>query len=104
MAVRLTECENAMKFRTSTEAEQEIEAALIDAGIEYVTENEMMNAAALDFYLPQYDVYIEVKAFHSPRIAEQMGRAQNVIAVQGAKAIETLALFLQGTKVNEETG
>jgi hypothetical protein len=41
----------------------------------------------LDFYLSDRDLYIEVKRMHSPRIADQMARAENVIAVQGLAAV-----------------
>lgn len=42
----------------------------------------------LDFYLPDFDLYIEVKRFHSPRIGEQMSRAENVIVIQGIKSFD----------------
>lgn len=48
----------------------------------------------LDFYLPDHDVHIEVKRFHSERVSEQMSRAENVIAVQGKVAVEFMALLL----------
>lgn len=54
------------------------------------------NPAHLDFYLPVSDVHIEVKQFHSPRIAEQMSRAENVIVAQGEKAVALLAALIKG--------
>jgi hypothetical protein len=48
----------------------------------------------LDFFLPEHDIFIEVKRFHSDRIGEQMSRAENVIAVQGKAAVEFLAVAL----------
>lgn len=48
----------------------------------------------LDFYLPDYDVYIEVKQFHAERIAEQMGRVDNIIAIQGEGAAKMFARIL----------
>lgn len=59
--------------------------ALDAAKIPYTRE---MNG--LDFYLPTFDVYIEVKQFHSTRIADQMGRVDNVIAAQGRGAVSLL--------------
>lgn len=56
-----------------------------------VYEPEQVNEAGLDFYVIAHDTYIEVKRMHSPRIAEQMGRADNVIAVQGERAVRWLA-------------
>lgn len=50
----------------------------------------------LDFYLPRLDLYIEVKRFHSPRIAAQMERAENIIAVQGSFAVRTISVLLAG--------
>lgn len=44
----------------------------------------------LDFYLPDFNIYIEVKRFHSPRISDQMSRAKNVIAIQGEDSIKFL--------------
>lgn len=66
-----------------------IEQALIDAGIPY--EVECAATRYMDFRLPDLDVYIEVKSGHSPRIAEQMARADNVIAVQGEAACRLMA-------------
>lgn len=40
----------------------------------------------LDFYIPSMNLHIEVKQFHSPRIAEQMSRVPNIIAIQGIQA------------------
>lgn len=48
----------------------------------------------LDFHLTDYGIHIEVKQFHSPRIADQMERAPNVIAVQGREAMEFFAALL----------
>ena len=84
---------------TTDPLETEIATALDAAGIRYETDFGGGNPAALDFYLPHLDVYIEVKQFHSPRIAEQMSRAENVIAIQGRQA---MALFceLLGQRAN----
>lgn len=48
----------------------------------------------LDFHLPEHGLYIEVKAFHSDRIARQMALAPNVIAVQGEGAVDWLCHLL----------
>lgn len=47
--------------------------------------------SGLDFYLPDFDVYVEVKQYHSDRIAEQMSRRPNVIAIQGRTALAAFA-------------
>lgn len=40
----------------------------------------------LDFYLPDYDVYIECKQAHSDRSSEQLKRHPNIILIQGLEA------------------
>lgn len=54
------------------------------------------NVNGLDFYLLDWDVYIEVKQFHSHRISDQMMRASDIIAVQGREATELLARWIVG--------
>jgi hypothetical protein len=49
----------------------------------------------LDFHLPDHNLYIEVKQFHSDRIARQMALQPNVIVAQGALAVEALALMVE---------
>jgi hypothetical protein len=78
--------------RESSVLETKIADALTSAGIKFITEQPPAN---LDFYLPEFDIYIEVKAFHSDRIAEQMSRVGNVIAVQGVEAAKFLAKIIE---------
>lgn len=81
--------------------EKIIADALTDARIPFVREGDVKGSTqTLDFYLPEQDVYIEVKQFHSDRIAAQMSRAPNVIAAQGRPGVEFLAhLIRQGALV-----
>lgn len=72
----------------SSDLEAVLARALDAAGVKYEMDRE---PARLDFYLPDLDLYIEVKAFHSDRISEQMSRAKSVIAVQGTVAVHWLA-------------
>lgn len=81
----------SIALRTHDPMEQRIERALIDAGIAYETDAGGANPSGLDFNLPQLGIEIEVKRFHSPRIAEQMARAPNVIVAQGEAAVDFLA-------------
>lgn len=74
--------------------EKIVRAALREAGIEFVEERDK-RARGLDFYLPRSDVHIEVKQFHSNRIAEQMSRAPNVIAIQGIGAAKLFAALVR---------
>jgi len=70
-----------------------IEVLMIDAldreGFSYE-----MEELGLDFKLNDYDIFIEVKQFHTDRISDQMSRADNVIAVQGREAAKFLAGLL----------
>ena len=69
-----------------------IATALNAKGIKYQHEA----ANGLDFYLPDADVYIECKRFHSDRIGEQMKRAENVIVIQGMTAAQFFAKTVMG--------
>ena len=59
-----------------------VATALTSSGIRY--QHELFGH--LDFYLPDYEIEIECKQFHSDRISEQMSRHKNVIAIQGKEA------------------
>lgn len=72
-----------------------VEKALIDGGISYQTDLEAETGSMLDFYLPDFDISIEVKRFHSTRIGEQMARVRNVIVAQGETAVHFLAAALR---------
>lgn len=81
----------------SSDLERVIAEALDVAGVKYEMGRE---PARLDFYLPDFDLYIEVKAFHSDRISEQMSRAKSVIAVQGTAAVHWLAARIKAGVVS----
>lgn len=78
------------QLTTTDPLERMVEKALLEAAIDFETDRGGGGRHNLDFYLPDQGVAIEVKQFHSPRIAEQMSRAPNVIALQG---IESVRLF-----------
>lgn len=71
-----------------------IERGLETAGIEYRRAD--ANPRHLDFYLPGLDLYIEVKRFHTPRVAEQMARVPDIIVIQGMKAAVTFVKMISG--------
>jgi transcriptional regulator with XRE-family HTH domain len=75
--------------------ERLIEDALLDAGVSFTREGQPGHQHALDFYLPDSDVFIEVKRFHSDRIAAQTARVPNVIVAQGKPAVEALAALIR---------
>ena len=74
--------------------EKLIADALDEIGIAYETDFGGGNPSGLDFRLHN-GVEVEVKRFHSERIAEQMSRAENVIAVQGETATRFFAMLLR---------
>lgn len=67
----------------SDELEKQIGDALIEANIKFERKHQR-----LDFFLPKYDVYIEVKKYHSERVVKQLATQDNVILVQGIKAVK----------------
>jgi len=67
--------------------EKEIGEILESKGIEFIHESQN-NGSNLDFYLPKFDVYIEVKQYYSERIIKQISSRDNVILIQGKKSLE----------------
>lgn len=85
-------------------AEKIVMDALDERGIEYVFEGchkgveAHKQQAGLDFWLPTLGLHIEVKDFHSPRIAGQMARVENIIAIQGRKAAQVFADLIRSQR------
>jgi hypothetical protein len=73
--------------------EKMIADALDASGFSYVTDHGGSNPSNLDFKLAN-GIEIEVKRFHTPRIADQMARAENVIVAQGEDAVKFLAALI----------
>lgn len=92
------------KHRTEDPMENLIAEALISAGVRFTAEGRKLGRPqtpddiTLDFHLPDLDVWIEVKQFHSDRIVRQMAQAPNVIVAQGRPAVEALAKWIRGAK------
>lgn len=76
----------------ASDLERVIEKALVAANIRYEYERPPL---FLDFYLPDLDIYIEVKAFHSDRILHQTSKVSDIIVVQGVMAVEVLATLIR---------
>jgi hypothetical protein len=83
-----------------------LEAGLKAGRIRYITALQDETATrSLDFYLPDLDLHIEVKQFHSDRVGKQMARADNVIVAQGRRAVAALASALShGLRLAELAG
>lgn len=80
--------------------EKRFAEACLRYGIEAVDHD---HESGLDYYLPAFNTYVELKQFHSSRIAEQMSRRDAVIAIQGVEAIVAFekmlnAAWLSGDK------
>lgn len=78
--------------RTKDPLEERVEMALRGAAIEFHRDDA---GSGLDFYLRGWDVYVEVKQFHTDRIAEQMSRRKNVIVIQGEAALQLFEQLLR---------
>lgn len=77
------------KYYYSDELEEKIGQALQEANILF-TKNQR-----LDFFLPDFDVFIEVKKYHSDRSSSQLASEENVILLQGAKSISFFCKLLK---------
>lgn len=82
------------KIHFADHLEEQIAYALDNVGIAFTHESENKEQG-LDFYLPEYDVYIEVKQYHADRIAAQMKTQDNVIAIQGKAALNFFVNLLR---------
>lgn len=86
------------KIHFADHLEKKVAEALYEVGIEFVHESENKEQV-LDFYLPFFDVYIEVKQFNTDRISKQMSSKDNVIAVKGTKSVNLLVTMLLRSKL-----
>lgn len=83
------------KHHISDPLEIEVAKILDEVGVLYIHESQRKgNGPALDFYLPDHDLYIEVKQYHADRSSRQLSMADNVILIQGSGSIK----FLKGLK------
>lgn len=81
----------------SDHLESKIAKALEDAGVNFKHESQGGNQR-LDFYLPEYGIYIEVKQYSTDRSAIQLALHDNVILVQGVISVEFIAKLLTGVQ------
>jgi len=78
-----------VKIQYSDELERYIGESLIKNKILFEKEK-----LGLDFYLTDYDVFIEVKKFHTDRVNNQLQRYDNIILIQGRKSVDTFIKLL----------
>lgn len=89
-----------MRREISDPIEKIVADGLAAAGIRFVHESESKDRTfALDFYLPDFCIFIECKQFWSAGLSEQMKRCPNTIAIQGREAAHTFARMI----VNQQT-
>ena len=75
---------------------EEAVAAILDAaGIAWVSGTPPGTGPGMDFYLPDLDLYIEVKQYFTPRIVRQMQLHPSVIVLQGWGAVNGLRRMLE---------
>lgn len=74
------------KLHISNSLELEVANVLTDNGIEFIHESQLPGQS-LDFFLPQFNVYLEVKEYYSERSSKQLQRSDDIILIQGKKAL-----------------
>lgn len=77
----------------SDELEKHVAEALLAANIQFRHESQGVNQR-LDFYLPELDIYLEVKKFHSDRSNAQLATQNNVILIQGRESVKFICSLL----------
>ena len=80
---------------TDDPIERATKEALQSAGVRFECNVRATNGRFLDFYLPDFDLYIEVKQFHSERITTQIAGLENVIVIQGRPAAAAFRALLE---------
>lgn len=92
-----------MPREISDPIEKIVAAGLTAAGIRFVHETESKDLTlALDFYLPDFCIFVECKQFWSGGLSDQMKRASNVIAIQGRSAAHAFVAMIGANQ--QETG
>lgn len=77
------------KIHFADDLEERICKLLNFMNVDFIHESENKEQG-LDFYLPEHDVYIEVKKFNTDRVNNQLKSKDNIILLQGKKTIKFL--------------
>ena len=88
------------KINFADHLEEHVARSLDECGIEFIHESESKDQI-LDFYLPFFDVYIEVKQYYTSRTSTQLSTEDNVIVVQGRLAVQLLEMLLRNIKIEK---
>lgn len=81
------------KLHISDFLEQAVADILTEKNISFIHESQN-NGSTLDFFLPDYNIYVEVKQYHTDRVLTQLREQENVILIQGKKSVEFLKKLL----------
>lgn len=77
---------NLRPLHISNPLEIEIANALNEKGIRFIHESQAVEQR-IDFYLPEFNIYIEVKEYYSERSDKQLKANDEIILIQGKKAM-----------------
>ena len=75
------------------------------SGIEFTRPDvDHREPTTLDFYLPAFNLYVEIKGFHSERIARQLSKVPEkatAIVLQGPNAVRDFARLCTALKLDD---
>lgn len=74
------------KIHYADDLEERVGKLLNFMNVNFVHESED-SKQTVDFYLPEHDVYLEVKKFNAGRTKRQLENHDNIILLQGSKTI-----------------
>lgn len=101
--IMLVENKEKTSKHISDPLEQLVADALDSLGIKYEHESEPTTLAkvhSLDFYIPGFDIFIEIKRFHTERVTYQISRVENLILLQGEQAVKTFVRWILTRREN----
>ena len=81
--------------------EQQVAVALQAAGIKFLHETDFNKEQInpLDFYLTEFNIWIEIKRYYSERIIKQQEHRPNVIVLQGETAVRIFCALLSSSSI-----
>jgi hypothetical protein len=92
-----SEAQGLREINFADHLEKQLANSLYEANIDFVHESES-EVIDLDLFLPGSQVYIEVKQYHTPRIAAQTERHENIIVLQGKESVNYFCSLLNNIK------
>lgn len=83
------------KIHFADHLEKALADFLVSKHISFIHESQNKEQV-LDFYLPGHGIYIEVKQYHTDRVTKQLAAQEEVILIQGKKALDFFINKLNG--------